>query len=308
VERNRAQVMAANVDSLSSMLQLASDARAEHLYYVSTAYASGMREGICMETPVTSTHFTNVYEESKAKAEGIIRGYCENNGVPLSILRPSIVCGHSKTGASLKFNALYFPVKSVLYIRDIFIKDIVEQGGKRSGQWGVALGEDGILCLPLTIHLQTGGSVNLIPVDFFVESALCIIEHSGPGQIYHITSDHPVDMVTLIEYTERFLGVRGIRAQGGSSGENLSSNPAEELFNRFIKPYRPYLSDTRIFDRSLAKRVAPGLSASPFTYDVFERCMAYAVACDWGRKAGLPNVDVTNRSSESAMSMAGVTQ
>ena len=285
-ERNRARVMATNVNSLPALLTLAADAKAEHLYYVSTAYASGMREGMCMEEPVTSGSFNNVYEESKAQAEGIIRRYCENNGVPLSILRPSIVYGHSKTGISLKFNALYYPVKSLSYIRDIFVKDIIEQGGGRSKQWGVSLGDDGILCLPLAVYLPNRGSVNLIPVDYFVESALCIIEHSGSGGIYHITSDNPPDMTTLMEYSERFLGVRGIRALWKSSSKNPEPNPAEELLDRFIEQYRPYLSDRRIFDRSRTESVTPGLSAPPFTYDIFERCMAYAVACDWGKNIG----------------------
>jgi nucleoside-diphosphate-sugar epimerase len=231
-----------------------------------------------------------VYEESKAQAEGIIGRYCENRGVPLSILRPSIVYGHSKTGIALKFNALYYPVKSILYIRDIFIKDIIEQGGKRSRQWGISLGDDGILCLPLAIYVPNRGSVNLIPVDYFVESALCIIEHSGSGGIYHITSDNPPDMTTLCEYSERFLGLRGIRALWDPSDKNPAPNPAEELLDRFIEQYRPYLSDKRVFDRSRAERITPDLSAPPFTYDIFERCMAYAVACDWGKKVGSPNV------------------
>ena len=43
-KRNRARVMATNVNNLPAVLELAADARAEHLYYVSTAYASGMHK------------------------------------------------------------------------------------------------------------------------------------------------------------------------------------------------------------------------------------------------------------------------
>ena len=283
-ERNRARVMAANVQNLPALLDLSKDAGCGHFYYVSTAYACGAREGACMETPVTAGKFYNVYEESKAQAEGMIINDCEMNGVPLSILRPSIVYGHCQTGVALKFNALYYPVKSVSYIRDIFIKDI-GQGGERSSQWGISLGGDGILNLPLKICLKSGGRVNLIPVDFFVESALRIIDHPASGGIYHITSDDPPDMTALMQYSERFLGVRGIRALINHSGKYSDFNPAEELMDRFIEQYRPYLSDLRTFDRSRAKSIAPNLSAPPFTYEIFERCMAYAMACDWGKKA-----------------------
>jgi hypothetical protein len=184
-----------------------------------------------------------------------------------------------------------------LYIRDIFVKDIVEQGGKRSKQWGVSLGDDGILCLPLAIYLPNKGSVNLIPVDYFVETALSIIEHSGSGGIYHITSDNPSDMTTFLEYCERFLGVRGLCALWDSPDKKHTLNPAEELFDRFIEPYRPYISDRRIFDRSRTESITPGLSAAPFTYDIFERCMAYAVACDWGKKVVSPNLGVAGQTA-----------
>jgi len=287
-ENNRARVMATNVNSLPALLEFAADAQTEHLYYISTAYASGMCEGLCLETPITSECFTNVYEESKAQAEGIITRYCENHSVPLSILRPSIVYGHSKTGGSLKFNALYFPVKSLSYIREIFIKDIIDQGGERSRKWGVSLGNDGILHLPLTVYLGYRGSVNLIPIDYFVEAALCIVEHPGSNGIYHITSDNPPDMATLIEYSERFLSLRGIHALWGQVQRNPTPNPAEELLDRFIEPYRPYLSDRRIFDRSRTKSITSGLSSPLFTYDIYERCMNYAVDCDWGKKVSSP--------------------
>ena len=285
-ERNRERVMNTNVESLSSLLDFAADSRAEHLYYVSTAYACGRCEGICMETPVTAQSFHNVYEESKAQAEEVIRRSCEDSGVPLSILRPSIVYGHSKSGRALKFNALYYCVRSISYIRDIFVNDI-RQGGGKSAKWGSFLDDDGVLYLPLRIHLPNRGSVNLIPVDYFVETVLCIIGHSGTGEIYHITCGDPPDIMTLSEYTQRFLGVRGIRVLWDQAGKITDPNPAEELFERLFEPYRPYLSDNRIFDRSRTQDVTHGLSAPLFTYEIFENCMAYAVACQWG-KAGLP--------------------
>jgi nucleoside-diphosphate-sugar epimerase len=306
VERHRARVMETNVNSLPALLELAVDARAEHLYYISTAYAAGLCAGLCTETPITTNSFTNVYEESKAHAEGIISRFCENKAVPLSILRPSIVYGHSITGMALKFNALYYPVKSLRYIRDIFVKDIVEQWGQRSGQWGISLRDDGILCLPLAIYLPKGGSVNLIPVDYFVEYALGIFEHSGSGRIYHITNDHPPDMNTLIEYSQRFLGVRGIHTVENLSDKKPPLNPAEELFDKFIEQYRPYLSDKRIFIRSNMEGIAPDLSVPLFTYDIFERCMTYAMACDWGKKVGFPNIAFAGRQPELSLSRAVV--
>jgi thioester reductase-like protein len=124
--RFRDRVMEANVSNLSSILGFAEDSRTEHFYYISTAYASGQCCGLCREAPAAIEYFTNVYEESKAMAEGIIRQRCKDTGMPLAILRPSIVYGESKTGKCQKFNAVYYAMKSLLLVRDIFIRDLRE--------------------------------------------------------------------------------------------------------------------------------------------------------------------------------------
>lgn len=280
-ERDRAQVIATNVDNLLNLLDFAKDDKAEHFYYVSTAYAAGICEGICREIPISTNSFTNVYEESKAKAENIISSYCENNNISFSIMRPSIVYGHSISGKSLKFNALYHPVRSLLYTRDIFMKDVLERGGERSNQWGINLDKSGTLRLPISIYLSHDGSINLIPIDYFVEAAMSIIEYPRSSGIYHITNDNPTKMTTLIEYSERFLDVCGICISQNYLDINHKSNPVEELFGKFIEPYYSYLADRRIFDQSRIKYIAPNLVAPKFTYDIFERCMRYAAICDW---------------------------
>lgn len=285
-ERNRERVMETNVNSLPYLLSFVADSWAEHFYYVSSAYACGVCEGTCMEVPITADKFTNIYEESKAKAESIIRRYCKDSGIPLTILRPSIVYGHSETGKALKFQALYYAVKSLLYIRDIYIKDIMEQGGERSGKWGFSLNDNGILNLPLEVYLSNRGSVNLIPVDYFVETALNIIEHPDSEGIYHITNDNPPDINTLTDFSEKFLQLKGVRAIYSQENRH-EPNPAEELFNTFIKQYRPYLSDIRNFDQSRTKSITP-ISAPSFSYGIFENCMEYAVKCDWGKSSEFP--------------------
>lgn len=288
LERNRARVMETNVENVSALLDFAADAEVEKLYYISSAYASGVKEGKCLETPVTGNCFTNVYEESKAQAENCMISACERNGIPLCILRPSIVFGHSGTGMALKFNALYYAVKSLSVIRDIFLKEVLEQGGERSRQWGFGLNSDGTLRMPLDIRLQNRGIFNLIPVDYFVAAALRIIEDPRSNGIYHITSENPPDITVLIEYAERFLRIKGLRLILDSPAGDVEPNPAEELFGKFMEQYRPYLADTRDFDRSRTDQITDGLAVPPFSYDVFRRCMDYAMQNNWGRINGFP--------------------
>jgi hypothetical protein len=118
-------------------------------------------------------------------------------------------------------------------------------------------------------------------VDYFVSSALRILENPQDGGVYHITSDRPKAMDELAVYCERFLNIRGIEIVDGPPPKGNLRNPAEELFNRSIEPYRPYLSDTRTFERARTIQVTEGLPVPELTYDVFKRCMDFAVEVGW---------------------------
>jgi nucleoside-diphosphate-sugar epimerase len=280
-EQKRNQVLSFNVINLSGILEFATAAHVSFFHYISTAYAAGINGLLCGERLSTAVEFTNVYEESKAKAENTIHAYCEKNSIPLTLIRPTIVYGDSRTGRSLKFNALYYPIRSVLNIRDIYLNDILNHGGKRSHHHGIHL-EGGDLVLPLRIFLPKEGGINLIPVDYFVNATLRIIEDPVPGGIYHLTSNTPTKLVTLALYNEQFMKVRGVEIIYGKSQEHISFNPAEELFDRFIEPYRPYLSDIRLFERSNTDLATSNLQPPEFTYEIFRRCMEYAIEVNWG--------------------------
>jgi hypothetical protein len=75
--------------------------------------------------------------------------------------------------------------------------------------------------------------------------------------------------------------MRGIEIIQDSS-DKWSLNPAEALFDRVVEPYGPYLADTRVFERRNTDMASPGLKPPQFSYDIFERCMAYAVKINWG--------------------------
>jgi nucleoside-diphosphate-sugar epimerase len=229
-----------------------------------------------------SKSFTNVYEESKASAENIIARFCENNFIRLSIIRPSIVYGDSQNGRSLKFNALYFPIRSAQSIRDIYLNDLINNGGKKAEKHGIYIDKDGYLFLPLKIHLPSEGDLNIIPVDYFVNATLKILENSTLGGIFHLTNNFPTTMKIVAEYYGQLMKVRGVEIIYGKQLENALRNPAEELFDRFIEPYRPYLADNRKFDRTNADLATDHLEPPEFTYEIFKKCIEYAIAVNWG--------------------------
>jgi nucleoside-diphosphate-sugar epimerase len=283
-ESRRRESMDANVRSLDGIIGLAKDSAVTCFHYISTAYVNEPRAELCPEAPVSRKIFANVYEETKAMAEHEVASRLGSYAIPFTIVRPSIVYGDSRTGRSNRFNALYYHVKSLYYIREIYVKEIRERGGRKARECGIHLDEHGVLHVPLRIFLAEPGYINLIPIDYFVSAALSILDHPDPGGIYHITGNDPSTPEALASYCEMFLKMKGIRIEYGSAPHNCFQNPPEALFNRFIEPYRPYLSDTRTFERSNTNRVTSGLFPPPFTYPIFERCMDYALRASWGNR------------------------
>ena len=93
-------------------------------------------------------------------------------------------------------------------------------------------------------------------------------------------------MEELIEYTRRLFRIAGIRAV--PSGEVLSAarNPLEILFDTYLDAYRPYMRDTRVFDSREADSVLRrrNLLCPDLDFEIFSRCMNYAVAAGWGTR------------------------
>ncbi|HSQ35825.1 MAG TPA: SDR family oxidoreductase [Candidatus Binatia bacterium] len=282
-EQNRQRVMAANVNALAGILELLKKSRASFFHHFSTVFAAGAVAGSVPESAVQADRFHNVYEESKAIAESLVSGVCREFSIPYTIIRPAIVYGDSRSGRSLKFNALYSPVKSMQLIKDIYLHDLQQNGGARSAPYGIFIAADGCLHLPIRIFLPRAGSINLIPVDYFAAAALAIIENPAAGKIYHISSAAPSSMETLAGYTERFLALKGLRVVYQSRDKNPMFNPAEELFDHFLRPYYPYLSDQRSFEKTNTDRTTGAITAPELSYEIFARCMNYARSVEWGK-------------------------
>jgi nucleoside-diphosphate-sugar epimerase len=281
-ENKREKVMAANIENLKGILEFSKNANVNFFYYISTAYVAGLSDNTCEEILPAAKLFTNVYEESKAGAENIIARFCKNNSINLSIIRPSIVYGDSQTGRSLKFNALYFPIRSAQTIRDIYLNDLNNNGGKKAAQNGIYVDNEGYLFLPLKIYLPEEGDINIIPVDYFVNATIEIIENRQEGGIFHLTNSSQTTMKTVAKYYCRLMKVKGVEIIYGKPPENAMRNPAEELFDRFIEPYRPYIADKRKFDRTNTDYVTKNLRPPEFTYEIFKICMEYAIKVNWG--------------------------
>jgi len=283
-ERKRPQIELANVSNLKNVLDLAAAGSCYFFHQFSTAYVAGKRTGHCPETFVETEQFTNVYEETKHKGEQAALEVCSRAGLRLNIYRPSIVYGDSASGRTLRFSAVYYPVKTALYFKKIFLRDIMENGGTQAKEMGVHMDGNGTMHLPIRIEKKDEGGVNVVPVDYFVEASMAIMEESLDGGIFHIVNDRLTKLDDLVDYTQRHFNIEGIRTVEKEELDATPRNALEALVRTYIEIYEPYMRDTRVFgiERSgpiLKKRK---ILCPDFDYEMFKRCMSYAVEVDWG--------------------------
>jgi len=277
------EVTATNVGGMRHILDFAAESRCRAFHHLSTAYVAGRRSGLCPEELVTARTFHNVYEQTKCAAEWLAWERCQAERIRLTIYRPSIVYGHSQTGRTLQFNTLYYPIKTAYRLRKLYEADIRERGGKKAKQMGVRLDPDGTLYLPVRIEVCEGPGLNLIPVDYFVAATLAIMGGAPGGGIYHLVNETQVSLATLIDYTKAYFRLRGVEACSSAVYHQTPPNALEALVENQFAVYAPYMRDTRAFARDkaaplLAKR---GLTCPTLDWDVFRRCVDYAVQVGW---------------------------
>lgn len=285
-ERKRKQVETTNIMSLENVLDFAIRSNTSFFHHISTCYVMGQKSGLCEEKISDNNLFYNIYEESKHKGEVIVTRACRENGIRLNIYRPSIVYGDSNTGKCMRFNALYFPIKTALLLKDIYVTDIEEHDGERAKEMGVKIEEGNSVYLPIRLEKNDRGRINVIPVNFFIEATMAIMEESLEGNIFHIVSDKPKKLERIIGYAKKLFLLDGIRAVSKKDFQEQHKNSLEILFDNYIKVYGPYIRDTRVFSEANTKPILRrrNISCPEFTYDIFKKCMSYAVEVDWGRR------------------------
>jgi nucleoside-diphosphate-sugar epimerase len=285
-ERKRGEVEAVNADGLARVLAFAKESGASFFHHVSTAFVAGRTAGLCPEAPPTVREFHNAYEETKARGERLAAEACAEAGLGLAIYRPSIVYGDSRTGRSLLFNAVYYPVRTAVFLKTVYEKDVRERGGKKAAEMGVRIGPDGMAHLPLRIETAGRGGLDLIPVDFFTAAFFALLEEAPAGGIFHIVNGRPKPVEDLIDYTCRFFRISGVRACGPEEFVVSPRNPLEALYDQYVEAYAPYMKDVRTFETAASGPILEkrGIVCPEFDYGVFSRCMDFAVRTGWGAR------------------------
>jgi len=152
-----------------------------HFHHVSTCYVAGKREGRILETELKhEAGFRNFYEESKYLAELEAEGLKSNLAV--TIHRPAVVCGDSKTGETAKYDGVYYLIFYLL-------------------RW-----PHGLSMLNIGNHEV---ALNLVPVDFVVDAlAALAFDEQAIGKTLQIADPNPLTTNQLFNAIARSMSGR----------------------------------------------------------------------------------------------------
>lgn len=239
--------------------------RLQRLDYVSTAYVAGDRTELVLETELDQgQHPRNNYERSKLAAEKLVAS-ARDEGLPVTIHRPSIIVGDSRTGRASSFKVLYWPLK--VYAR---------------GRWRTVFG-------------RPDCPVDVVPVDFVADAMRALLfDPAATGQTVHLAAgpEGQSTINALAQMAERFFSARPVRYV----------DPV--LYMKYVRPFvhpllkllrpdvvnqgavfLPYLAANPSFDVTVAQRLlAPHGVKPPPVESYFETIMGYAKAQAFGRE------------------------
>lgn len=162
-----------NLEGTRRVNQLARTVKSlKHYHYVSTCYVAGKREGVILETELEHQFgFRNYYEQTKYLAEGEVKAL--KTELPVTIHRPSVVCGDSDTGETSKYDGVYYLIYYLLKWPGLLSR--------------FNIGNDQV-------------ALNLVPVDFVVESLAALAsDQNAVGKTIALADPQPLTTRALFD-------------------------------------------------------------------------------------------------------------
>jgi thioester reductase-like protein len=237
-----------NVDGTREVLELAERLpRLDRLSYISTAYVAGEPRRLFREHELdVGQRFRNAYERSKFEAEQMVRERA--GGLPLQVLRPSIVVGDSRTGRTSSFNVLYGPLK--------------------------AIARGAVPAIPA----RRSSPVDIVPVDYVADRAVDLAEDGADGTFHLVAGRNATTVGRLLELASAHLGRKPPAVLPPTAYHRLLHPWLRRKYSglRRMEVYFPYFSMRVRFDD---RRLGP----APPVEDYFHRLVEFAERARWGR-------------------------
>lgn len=239
-----------NVDGTRHVAELAERCRRlERFTYVSTAYVAGEPRRLFREDQLdVGQRFRNAYERSKFEAERMLRRRAA--GLPLQVLRPSIVVGDSRSGRTSSFNVLYGPLK--------------------------AFARGSIPAIPA----RRSSPVDIVPVDYVADRTVELAEHGEDGTFHLVAGRNATTVGRLLELASEHLGRSAPAVLPPAAYRRLVHPWLRRKYAglRRMEVYFPYFAMRVRFDD---RRLGP----APPVEGYFHRLLEFAERAGWGSRA-----------------------
>ncbi|SFA91231.1 MULTISPECIES: SDR family oxidoreductase [unclassified Bacillus (in: firmicutes)] len=208
-----------NYHGTKHALDLAVKVNSQKFYYVSTAYTIGKMEYGVEELYPIDTPTNNPYEDSKIKSEHLVFSYKEK--LDISIFRPSIIVGDSKTGQADSHFTLYGFIRGL----EVFKKRMERKSDDQHAVY----------------HLigNREGTSNLVPVDYVCDVLTVAVEKAQKEKIYLIVNTNPPTNFAILKGIKKALMFENLAIVGKESRALLSKE--EITLNSMIKVFDQYL-------------------------------------------------------------------
>lgn len=236
----REPAMRVNVGGTRNMVEFARSLPAlQHFHHVSTCYVAGKREGVILETELRhDAGYRNFYEESKYLSELEVDSVKAE--LPVTIHRPSVVCGDSRTGETVKYDGVYY---LILYLLRWPSLSSINIGNERV-------------------------SLNLAPVDFVVDAmAALAFEKEAIGKTVQLSDPAPLTTSELFNTIARALNGKRSRITAPASWVRFCLMlPPSPRITGLPHDAVPYFFVRQLYDSSQAQALlAPhGIRCPPF--------------------------------------------
>lgn len=179
---DRAQVFEVNVHGARNIIDSAYEMqKLQRLNHLSTAFVAGDRTGVIMEDELAlDQRFRNVYEETKYQAELAMQKAMTH--LPVSIYRPSLIVGDSKTGEIDKMAGPYYLMNAIVNMPSV---------------------------VPVLMPGKGDKPLNLVPVDFVCDAMYLISRaEKTAGKTFHICDPNPLSARKVFELVAERAGKR----------------------------------------------------------------------------------------------------
>ena len=233
-----------NVGGSLNIIELASAIKPKRYNHFSTAFIAGGYRDMIMENEMPPRETLNAYEDTKYQSELNLRA---QDKVPFTVLRPSIIVGNRANGRIRTFKNFYLVIK---YFAKMANRNKI---------------------IPRFSNLDSM-RINLVPLDFVVETSLEIGKLPSTGKTYNIVNDSPPNIGLVVEAIE---AVTGVKVMASGDDENAADEAA--LIEARFKEFMPYFFGSPGYEMTSMEEICGSLEKSTLPLENLMKIIAFFI-------------------------------